>query len=76
MPIGFIVARTLHVPLDVFLVRRLDVPGHKELAMEAITSGGVRVLNEGVVQALEIPDTLIDQVAVPTSRSHLHRTGC
>jgi putative phosphoribosyl transferase len=63
VPIGFVMARTLHVPLDVFLVRKLGVPGHKELAMGAIASGGVRVLNEDVVQALEIPDTLIDQVA-------------
>src|SRR5207247_1901765 len=46
VPVGFAVAEMLHVPLDVFLVRKLGVPGHEELAMGAIASSGVRVLNE------------------------------
>lgn len=49
MPVGLEVARALKAPLDVFLVRKLGVPGHEELAMGAVASGGVRVLNEEVV---------------------------
>ena len=63
VPIGYEVAQALHAPLDVFLVRKLGVPGHEELAMGAIASGDVRVLNADVVDYLEIPDELIDRVA-------------
>lgn len=63
VPVGHEVARALGAPLDVFIVRKLGVPGHEELAMGAIASGGVRVLNEGVVQSLGIPPSIIDQVA-------------
>src|SRR5499433_2757286 len=63
VPVAFEVARALHAPLDIFLVRKLGVPGHEELAMGAIASGGVHVLNEEVVRALEITHDLIDQVA-------------
>jgi putative phosphoribosyl transferase len=63
VPVAFEVARALHAPLDVFLVRKLGVPGHEELAMGAIASGGVRVLNEEVVRALHIPEETIDAVA-------------
>jgi predicted phosphoribosyltransferase len=63
VPVAFEVARALHAPLDVFLVRKLGVPGHEELAMGAIATGGVRVLNEDVVRALNIPDEVIDLVA-------------
>jgi len=63
VPVGFAVARALHVPLDVFLVRKLGVPGHEELAMGAVASGGVRVLNPDVVEMLRIPASLIDTVA-------------
>src|SRR5437763_12441650 len=62
VPVGFEIARALHVPLDVFLVRKLGVPGHEELAMGAIATGGVRVLNEEVVRALELPPEVIDRV--------------
>lgn len=62
VPVGFEVARALQVPLDVFLVRKLGVPGHEELAMGAIASGGVRVLNEEVIASLGIPDEAIDRV--------------
>jgi putative phosphoribosyl transferase len=57
------VARALRVPLDVFVVRKLGVPGHEELAMGAIASGGARVPNEEVVEALRIPDAVLDEVA-------------
>src|SRR5438128_4616371 len=63
VPVAFEVARALHAPLDVFLVRKLGVPGHEELAMGAIASGGVRVLNEDVVRALGIPEEAIATVA-------------
>jgi predicted phosphoribosyltransferase len=63
VPVGFAVAEELHAPLDILLVRKLGVPGHEELAMGAIASGGVRVLNEEVVNFLQIPVTIIDTVA-------------
>jgi putative phosphoribosyl transferase len=63
VPVAFEVARALHAPLDVFLVRKLGVPGHEELAMGAIASGGVRVLNDEVVNVLRIPEEVIDEVA-------------
>jgi putative phosphoribosyl transferase len=63
VPVGYEVAQALHAPLDVFLVRKLGVPGHEELAMGAVATGGVRVLNEQVVRALRIPDQVIDAVA-------------
>jgi putative phosphoribosyl transferase len=63
VPVAFEVARALGAPLDIFLVRKLGVPGHEELAMGAIASGGVRVLNEDVVRSLRIPGQVIDAVA-------------
>lgn len=63
VPVAYRVARALGAPLDVFLVRKLGVPGHEELAMGAIASGGTRVLNPEVVAALGIPGGTIDAVA-------------
>jgi predicted phosphoribosyltransferase len=63
VPVAAEVAEALHAPLDVFLVRKLGVPGHAELAMGAIASGGVRVLNEDVIETVRIPEEVIDQVA-------------
>ena len=63
VPVGYEIARVLNAPLDVFLVRKLGTPGHQELAMGAIASGGVRVLNDEVVQALGIRADQIDAVA-------------
>jgi len=62
VPVGYEVARALGAPLEVFLVRKLGVPGHEELAMGAIASGGVRVLNEEVVHKLGIPAEVVDAV--------------
>jgi len=73
VPVGFVLARTLYVSLDIFLVRKLGVPGHEELAMGAIASRGVRVLNEDVVQVLAIPDALIDRVAAIEQREIARR---
>jgi putative phosphoribosyl transferase len=63
VPVAFEVARALKAPLDVFLVRKLGVPGHEELAMGAIASGNVCVLNNDVVRELRIPKHVIDEVA-------------
>ena len=63
VPVSFEVAEALDAPLDIFLVRKLGMPGHRELAMGAIASGGVRVLNEDVVRAYGIPPRAIDAVA-------------
>src|ERR1017187_7339048 len=60
VPVGYEVAKALNVPLDVFVVRKLGVPGYEELAMGAIASGGIRVLNEDVVRAAGIPDEVVD----------------
>src|SRR6266403_941518 len=62
VPVAYQIARRLGAPLDVFVVRKLGVPGHEEFAMGAIASGGVIVLNEDVVRALQIPDRVIDAV--------------
>ena len=63
VPVAFEIALALGAPLDVFLVRKLGTPGHPELAMGAIASGGIRVLNDEVVQYLNIRRELIDAVA-------------
>jgi putative phosphoribosyl transferase len=62
VPVAAEVAKKLDAPLDIFVVRKLGLPGHSELAMGAIASGGVRVFNGDVVNALRIPDEMIDAV--------------
>lgn len=62
VPVAYQVATSLGLPLDVFLVRKLGVPGHDEFAMGAIASGGVRVLNEDVVRQLAISADTIEAV--------------
>jgi putative phosphoribosyl transferase len=62
VPVAYEVARALGVPLDVFIVRKLGVPGFEELAAGAIASGGVRVLNEDVLRALPNADEIIESV--------------
>ena len=63
VPVAYEVAKALHPPMDVFIVRKLGIPGHEELAMGAVATGGVRVLNDQAVSALGIPDYVIDAVA-------------
>jgi len=63
VPVGYEVAMGLNVDLDVYLVRKLGVPGHEELAMGAIAEGGVRVLNDQVVNYLHISPSVIESVA-------------
>jgi len=68
VPVGFEVAKALNAPLDIFLVRKLGLPEQEELAMGAIATGGVRVLNDEVVRALDIPDEIVDAVAAKEER--------
>lgn len=63
IPVAFEVAQSLRAPLDVMVVRKLGLPGHEELAMGAISSEGVRVLNRDVVDWLRVPAQIIDAVA-------------
>jgi predicted phosphoribosyltransferase len=62
VPVAYEVARALQAPLDVFLVRKLGVPGQEELAMGAVATGGVRVLNDQVIKGLGVPDYVVDAV--------------
>jgi putative phosphoribosyl transferase len=68
VPVAYEVAQALHVPLDVFLVRKLGVPGHEEFAMGAVASGGVRVLNREIIQALQIPEEVVKQLIAKEER--------
>jgi erythromycin esterase-like protein/predicted phosphoribosyltransferase len=62
VPVGHEVAQALNVPLDVFVVRKIGVPGHEELAMGAVASSGVRILNEQLIKQLRIPKHVVDKV--------------
>src|SRR5213082_703051 len=68
VPVAFEVSRALGAPLDIFVVRKLGVPGHEELAMGAIASGGAVVMNQDVVRGLGIPEYMIDAVAAKEDR--------
>ena len=63
VPVAYEVATALNAPLDFFIVRKLGVPGHEELAMGAIASGGIRTLNESVIQQLNISQQAIEATA-------------
>jgi len=63
VPVAFEIAAVLHVPLDVMVVRKLGVPGHEELAMGAIASGGVQVVNQEVVRHLGLSQAVLESVA-------------
>jgi len=67
VPVAFEVAKALHLPLDVFLVRKLGVPGHEELAMGAIASGDVRVVNDDVMEMLGLTENALERVATRES---------
>jgi len=68
VPVGYEVARALGAPLDVFLVRKLGLPGQEELAMGAIASGGVRLINEDVVRAYGVSAVEIEATAATEQR--------
>lgn len=63
VPVAYEVAQALQAPLDIFLVRKLGLPGHEELAMGAVASGGVRILNQEMIKAMRIPGEVIDAVS-------------
>jgi erythromycin esterase-like protein/predicted phosphoribosyltransferase len=73
VPVAYEVARSLNAPLDIFVVRKLGVPGYEELAMGAIATGGVRLLNDQLVERLGIPDHMIDAVAEREQRELARR---
>lgn len=80
VPVAFEVAQALGAPLDIFVVRKLGVPGHEELAMGAIASGNVRVLNSEIVEELQISDEAIESVSRRETtelnrREELYRDG-
>ena len=80
VPVAYEVAKRLGAPLDVFIVRKLGVPGFEELAAGAIASGGVRVLNEDVMRAIPHPDEAIEAVTARETaelerREHEYRDG-
>src|SRR5438270_11740918 len=80
VPVAYEVARALGAPLDVFVVRKLGIPGYEELAMGAVATGGVRVLNDQIVQRLHVPEYVIDAVAAREQeelarRERLYRGG-
>jgi predicted phosphoribosyltransferase len=72
VPVGYEVARALNAPLDVMLVRKLGVPGHEELAMGAIASGGIRILSDDVVSAFGITERVI-AIAAANEEEELER---
>lgn len=72
MPVAAEVARALNVPFDVFLVRKLGVPGHEELAFGAIAQGGVRVLNDALIADLDLPSSAVERVTAH-ERAELER---
>ncbi|HEY6991475.1 MAG TPA: phosphoribosyltransferase [Bryobacteraceae bacterium] len=80
VPVGFQIAQALQADLDVFLVRKLGLPGQEELALGAIASGGVRVLNEDLIDELQFPGQLIDEITAREEnelkrREELYRGG-
>ena len=80
VPVGIEIARALHAPLDVFVVRKLGVPGHEELAMGAVASGGVRVLNDDIIAHLAISEADLEAATIRERRElerleHAYRDG-
>jgi predicted phosphoribosyltransferase len=73
VPVAFEVARAIHAPLDVFVVRKLGVPGHEELAMGAIASGGTLVTEPNVIEDLAIPPDVVADVAAREEQERLRR---
>ena len=68
VPVAYEIAAALDLPLDVFIVRKLGVPGHRELAMGAIASGGARVLNQDLIDDLRIPARAVEAVVAEEER--------
>ena len=68
VPIGFEVASALHAPLDVFVVRKIGLPWHEELAMGAVASGGVRVLDRNLIRVAHVSDDDVERIAQTEER--------
>jgi predicted phosphoribosyltransferase len=68
VPVAYEVARALHAPLDVFLVRKLGFPGHPELAMGAIATGGVRIIDQQLIRMYGVPPEVIERVTAAEQR--------
>jgi len=68
VPVAFEVAETLNLPLDIFVVRKLGLPGHEEFAMGAIASGGARVLNQDLIRQLSLSDEIIEHIVAREQR--------
>ena len=62
VPVAYEVAQAIKAPLDIWIVRKLGMPGEEELAIGAIASGGIQILNEYVIQALGVSQKMLDQV--------------
>ncbi len=75
VPVGFVVAHRLRAPLDVLIVRKIGVPGQEELAMGAIATGGVRILNSHVIETLQIPAEAVEAVIARELRELERREG-
>jgi putative phosphoribosyl transferase len=80
VPVGYEVARGLHTEMDIFIVRKLGLPGQEELAIGALASGGVRVLNDALIREVQLSRTLIDQITAREERElkrreELYRQG-
>jgi predicted phosphoribosyltransferase len=73
VPVAGLVAQALGAPVDVFVVRKLGVPGHEELAMGAVATGGIRVINTETVATFGIPRRLVDEVTVEEQREVARR---
>src|SRR2546421_9257567 len=75
VPVAFEVAQALRLPLDVYLVRKLGTPGFEELAMGAIATGGIQVLNQKVIEELHITGGQLDAVLMSETAERLRRGG-
>src|SRR3979490_245416 len=75
VPVAYEVARALRAPLDVFVVRKLGVPGYEELAMGAVATGGGRRLHDEIVNGLRIPDYVVDAVTAWEQQELARREG-
>src|SRR4051812_33167790 len=73
MPVAAEVSRALHAPLDVFVVRKLGVPGREELALGAVAMGGIRVLNRAVIQDLQITPDQLDALTTSEQEELIRR---
>lgn len=78
LPVAYVIAKELHLPLDVFLVKKIGVPGHEELALGAISIGGEPVINHEIIEELNITDEVITeliqhQIAVLEQRAYMYR---